>query len=60
MMITDKALAAGAITQEQAEELEDWIDAAVAAGRSVTVPQRFTELMNICAAYNMEPEGGVQ
>lgn len=60
MMMTDKALKAKAITQEQADELENWIDEAIVPGKAVTVPERFTAVMEICAAYNMQPEGVLQ
>ena len=58
--MTDKALEANAITQEQADELENWIDSAIVSGETVTVPERFSAVMEICAAYNMQPEGALQ
>jgi hypothetical protein len=60
MMMTDKALEAKAITQEQAEELENWIDESIIAGKAVDVPEKFAAIMDICAAYNMQPVGVMQ
>ena len=60
MMMTDKALEANAITQQQADELENWIDSAIVSGEAVTVPERFAAVMEICAAYNLQPEGMLQ
>ena len=59
-MMTDKALEANAITQEQADELENWIDSAIVSGETVTVPERFSAVIEICAAYNLKPEGALQ
>lgn len=60
MMMTDKALEAKAITQEQAEELENWIDESITAGMAINVPEKFSAIMDICAAYNMQPVGVMQ
>lgn len=60
MMMTEKALEAKAITQEQADELENWIDSVIAPGEPVIVPKRFEAIVEICATYNMQAEGAIQ
>lgn len=60
MMVTDKALKAKAITQQQADDLENWIDAVIDSGESVEVPEKYATTMEICAAYNMSHEGTMQ
>lgn len=58
-MMTEKALSAGAITQKEAEQLEDWIDASIESGLSVTVPSHLEKIFEICYLMN-EQEGAKQ
>ena len=44
MLFTEKAVAAHIITQAEADEVETWIDEAVKANQSVSVPEHLVAI----------------
>lgn len=59
MMFTEKAVAAHIITQAEADEVETWIDEAVKANQSVTVPDRLQAIWNRVYLFT-ESQGKLQ
>lgn len=51
MMFTEKAVAAHIITQAEADEVETWIDEAVKANQSVSVPAHLVAIWERVYTY---------
>lgn len=59
MMFTEKALAAHIITQEEADEVENWIDEQVKTDIAVTVPDRLQAIWERVYLFT-NTQGGMQ
>lgn len=59
MMFTEKAVAAHIITQAEADEVENWIDEAVKANQSVSVPEHLVAIWERVYTY-IYSQGGMQ